>query len=406
MEVNYDQLGLAQQLLARQADSHLSSMRSYLTQFCTIEQGDLGLILYALKPLADLSVTLGTGAIDIAASLATASAEAVTATIDEYIASDKEAADAANAMAVALGGSAIPFVDPRGSVPTLGDSESSAPYVDSWDGGEKWMYEQAIDEATDFREGVLDRIDTAADRIGAWSGGAGAVVERDDPSSYLDLPMANDAAIEDVRWSAGPLIGGIDWVFEEITGISIMEDYITKPLAGNWTAIDKASSAWANLGGASLAIGKNFSALPGQTESWTGGAADQFRVSMAAMGGAFVGLSYAFEYVSGLASTISAISNFAAGLIASALEAIAAKLLRMAAEACVPVIGWAAAAAEIGIMVVDIIQNLLTVYKVCNMIMDAVYDFVEAKGKLVDVAFIIEDLVQGFTRSTVRSMTA
>ena len=46
------------------------------------------------------------------------------------------------------------------------------------------------------------------------------------------------------------------------------------------------------------------------------------------------------------------------------------------------------------------------IYALINLIVDAVSDFIDARGKLVDAAFIIEDLVEYVVRGAGRAVTA
>jgi hypothetical protein len=404
MHVDYDNLALAQQVLERQAKIHAGAMVSYVQVECTISQADLGVLLAVLKPLADLSVTLGETVFTGVQNVAQFSVDAVQATIDEYVAADEAAAQSINAIVVALGALPQAFVDPRGSTPRLGASEASAP--DGYGDSEGWVVDQIVDEYGDLTEQwAPTTLDMARDRVGSW-GGPPQVTERNDPKSYLVRPQTSSGEIESLRWSAGPVFGSVDWLFEQLMGFSLIEDVIMKPFAGNWEAVDRTSIAWTNLGAASTAMSENFAALPGQTSSWDGEGSIKFQIAMDAIAAGLIGLSYACEYVSGLAASVAGVSEKAAGLIGDILRKLSNKLLRMAIEAAIPVAGWIVAALETVELIASIVKWVLKIYEIINQILDSICEFIESREKLVQIGFVIEDFVAGLTRTVVRSVNA
>lgn len=404
MEVDYDNLLLAQQLLERQAKIHAGAMVGYVGVECTISQADLGVLLAILKPLADLSVTLGETVFTAVQNVAQFSADAVEATINEYVAADEAASQAVGVIMSSLGANPVTFQDPRDSAPKLGDAETAAP--DDYAQADGW----AIDRLIDSGSGAVDRwipegFESAKDRVMAM-GGQTTVSERNNPRSYLQRPQAGGGEIESLRWSAGPIIGGVDWVFEQLFHFSLVEDVIMKPFAGNWEAIERTSIAWTNLGVASSAMSENFVALPGQTASWTGEGSIQFKVAMDAIAGGLIGLSYACDYVSGLASSIAGVSSEAAAIIGDLLDQIAQKLMRIAVEAAIPVAGWIAGAVEIAHLVYKITDWVMKIYDLISMIVETITEFIESKEKLVQIGFVIEDFIEGLARNGVKAVTA
>lgn len=404
MDAKYGDLQLAQQLLERQGTQHCAAMTRYVEAECRLSPADLGLLLIALYPLMEGAVMLGSATFKLAGDLANSGAQALEETVETYVTADRVAHEEFARVAGKLGAPIRPFADPRDTAPVLGSPQSSAP-PDHGD-AEPWMFEQAVDQGRDWREYAEGTLGKAGDRIDGWRGSSAGVQERNDPSSYLVPPQAGNAAIEDMRWGAGPLLGGVDWVFEKFIGFSLLEDVIMKPFAGNWDKIDQASMAWENLGTAMLEMSGNVSGLPEQTETWRGEAADAFRAAMAALSAAYAGLSFACDYVSGLAGIVSTVAQAAAAAIGFALNTIVKHLLVLAAEASVPVAGWIAAGFHAGVIITDIVQGVRLIYTIVNLIYDAIYDFVESKQKLVDASFVLEDLIEYFARSASRAVTA
>ena len=403
-EVDYGQLALTSQLLRRQGEVHATAMKTYVRAECSLSSGDMGAILRLFHPLNMVAVELGDRAFGIIGDLGTGAADAVDACVDAYVAADSQANEAINAIVATLGSTPVKFHDPRGSAPTLGGAGSSAD--SSYGAGEPDAFTQLAGlpgEATDV---VSDAYNGGVDLGKGWASGSSSVSERSNASSYLVAPVSGTSEMESLRWSAGPLIGSVDWVFEKLFGYSLLEDVIMKPLAGNWEEIDKASIGWGHLGKSLTEMGSNYTGLPGMTMSWKGETAEVFRAAMAVMGAAIAGLSYATDYVSGLVGTIATASRLAAAGIGAALKAISVKLMRMATEAAVPLVGWAVMVAEAGLLITEIFTWVKRIYTLINLIVDAISDFVSARGKLVDAAFIVEDLAEYVVRGAGRAVTA
>jgi hypothetical protein len=403
VKVDYNELMLAQQLVERQGAVHATAMTEYVGISCRLQPLDLGLILMQLYPLVEVSVQIGTRVFEGASNLANSGAEALSATIDDYVESDREEAAAFSLIAARLGMTTEPFKDPRHDAPSLGPAQSSAP--SDWGDAEPWIFGQAADEGSDLGQYIRDTAGRAGDRVDHVLNGGG-VVERSNPSSYLTAPHPQKSEIESLRWSAGPLLGGVDWIFEQFFHFSLLEDVIMKPFAGNWEAIEGVSIAWTNLGRASFEMAGNFSGLPSQCTVWSGEASERFRASSLVMAGALTGVSAACDYVSGLVSIIVAVSKAAASAIGFALNMLVKHLLTLAAEAAVPVIGWVAAAIEVGLIIIDIVNGLRLIYNIVDLIYDAIYSFIEAKERLVDSIFLIEDLIESLARTGVRLANA
>ncbi|RAX22946.1 MULTISPECIES: hypothetical protein [unclassified Actinomyces] len=52
------------------------------------------------------------------------------------------------------------------------------------------------------------------------------IEEAQDASSYLVPPEPPTSEIDNMRWSAGVLLGSVDWVFEQLFGWSLLNDLI------------------------------------------------------------------------------------------------------------------------------------------------------------------------------------
>lgn len=402
--VDYGQLAMAGELLHRQ-NTHTDRMRSYLNTECRLSSGDLGLVLQVLHPATELVTDIAENALTGVGSIAQWAATTATTTLDTYVEADRVAYEAARALLSSLGGGMPPFADPRGALPGLGGAASSA---DGY-GNSPSEWHPLIDgilTGTDTIGSGVDLVtgtaDTAIDRISTL-GSRGGVVERTDPTSYLVTPQIDENFMEDLRWNAGVILGSLDWIAERIFHVSILKEYVFKPLGGDWQAIGSSADAWRHSGRALMEMSSNFSGLPGQVDTWRGNASLAFQAAMAALSAATVGLSYAFDFVGGLVDNVRTVAKLACSGIAAALQWISNKLLKIAAKAALPVVGWAMIAFE----AVEDIQKVMFFLRMINTlitsILDAIADFIDAREKLVQAVFILEDLLTNAGTRVVRA---
>lgn len=397
IDVDYANLHHASEVMSRQG-GHLERMRDYVDAQCRLEWTDMGLILQVLLPINEAVVMLGLEVVSKAGELHIRAAGTFDQTVAAYIEADRAAYETAAAWAARIGEDFPPFVDPTGSWPALGGA------VRSQSGGgdpEPNLFQQAYEDGAGLHQYVEDEVRRVQDRVGLVGESSRGVVEQSDVTSFLSVPSTEVSEIERMRWSAGPLLGGVDWVFEQLFGFSFLEDVIMKPFAGNWSAIKRSSDAWSNIDGAFVALASNSSGLLPALGSWRGAGSEAAMVAVASIGGGMTALSYAAGYVSGVVGTVATVAKTVAIGIGMILKNLSYKLIRMAAEAAVPVIGWAVAAAETAILIADILGYLRLAYSLVNMLYDAIAGVVEAKAKLVEVAHLVADLVEGLGRAGV-----
>ncbi|MGX5694895.1 hypothetical protein ACWKWP_01745 [Agromyces soli] len=395
IDVDFGQLALAGQLLDRQAD-HLGRIDDYVVSNCRLEAGDLGLILRVLHPLNEAVVDLSGQATGVLTSLTEWAADATRATLTDYLEAEQSGQSGFGSVQAAID-----------AMPQLKGPESGAHGSYGQDGG---VYlpidiDVLIGAGQVAQEGGIAAVDTATTLIDRLStlGDRGGVSERTDPTSYLVPPQSHDNFVEDLRWNAGLLIGGVDWVAEKFIGVSILKEYILKPFGGDWDRIGDASTAWTHGGRALMELGSNYSGLPGQLATWRGDGATAFLGAMTGMSAAAVGLSYAFDAVSGAVSAVSTAARLACVGIAAALKWISNKLMRLAAEAAVPVVGWAVGAVEAIEAIEKVIFYIRLINTLINTIFDAISAAIAGREKLAQALFMVEDLANAAATKAVRA---
>lgn len=127
LSVKYDTLQLSQQLLKRQATTHLTNMKSFVGEWCRLQAGDdIGVAFAAFIPVNEAITVAGEGTLELLKKCHQGAADKLNQTIDAYAEADKAAYEALASALQALGGTADPFEDPRDNPAKLGDSTTKA----------------------------------------------------------------------------------------------------------------------------------------------------------------------------------------------------------------------------------------------------------------------------------------
>lgn len=391
--IKYDTLALAQQVLERQR-GHASQMGSYIRA-----QGDIGdatgLLLSVFDPLSRAAVDAAGYAMDALGTLEQAAAAAVGDTALDFRQQDGSVSDFFVTLAGEVGGAG------GGDYPDLA-GPTLPPAGESADGDygqvNSWIWQKGADTVGAVGDGVADAR-KLVDQVSQWGSG-GQVREVADATSYLVAPSNPENPVQDLRWSAGAILGGIDWAAEQFLGYSILDRCIYHPFAGDWEAIFRASEAWKHCGDACYALARNHAGLVASTsQTWQGTSGHAFRASMTSVSGGALGMQYAMGYAGDLIKKISTACKLAATGIGMALNFIVNKLLKLAAEAATPVVGWAVGAVTAYSDIEGIIKKVKLIYTIIETIAGAIQDFVEGKMALMDKYAVLEDLVQGFGQS-------
>jgi uncharacterized protein YukE len=394
MVIKYDTLALSQQVLERQR-SHTDRIASYLPANADI--GDsTGALLSLFDPLSKVAVDLGVQAAQALGQVEGSTAAAVGGVAVDLRDSDGKVSESFGKIISHLGGSNAPGSYPDLQGPPLGAAGESAP--DGYGGVESYFVTKAYAAGQTLGGGVTSARDLV-DSLGDW-GSSGTVAEVTDASSFLVPGQAPDNFVQDLRWSAGALLGSIDWVAEKFIGFSILDRCVYHPLAGDWQGIYRCSEAWNHAGDALTAIARNHAGLVASTPAtWEGLSGNSFRVAMATIAEGSLGLSTAYAAAGSYTKTISTVCKLACVGIGAALNTISTILLKMAAEAATPVIGWAVGAATAYRDINKVISKVRLVYTIIETVASAIQDFAEAKTAIFDKLGIIEDLAQGAAQS-------
>ena len=397
VEVSYGVMVPAVEVLRRQSE-HCTAIEAYVRRECGIHD-DTGLLLAMFAPPAFLVLEAAAQAIHLAGQVGTVTADQLQRAVETYVETDEAAHRTMNDLARRSGQTITKWEDPTAGIDPVGPAQGGAP--SGYGSAGQWFGED-ISSAVDTVQRSIDEITGLPDDVRAWGGSTGGVVEKTDPQSYLVTPDLGRNEVQELRWSAGVVLGGIDWLAEQLLSFSILEEVVFKPFGGDFQDIKKAAAGWSNTSAAFTAVSENYVGLLAPTaEGWRGEAAEAFRAAITAAAAAYVGFSQAASYIGGLTSNIALVSQLACIAIGKLLKSISQKLIRMAAEAAVPVVGWAVAAGEALIMVQDIISKVRTAYTLIEMIITAITGFIEGKAQLLQSVHLIEDIAEyAFRRAT------
>jgi roadblock/LC7 domain-containing protein len=413
--VSYPTLVHARQVLARQQD-HATAIERYLRAEGGIHD-DTGLLLGLLAPPAWAALEIGARIAGVTGQLGAYAADQLGRTVESYVEADRNAYESQAALARRLGATMAAWSNPADGIPDVGPAAGGAP--PGFGEPPTWFTAQVAVEmaiggalvngpgqAVAAGRGIADAVSPSVDQlvrsggdlvdeVGAWTGPAGAVQETTDPQTYLVTPDLGINEFQELRWSAGAVLSGLDWLAEQLIGFSILEEVVFKPFAGDAHDIKRAAMAWSNTGQAFTAIAENFAGLTSSTmDGWKGSAGDAFRGAMAAGSAAFVGVSRAATTVSDLVQKIALVSQLACTGIGMALKKISEKLISLAAKAAVPVAGWALAAGEAITLIQDVIGYVRLAYVIIEGVVDVIDGFVGGYQSLVQSLGVIEDLAE------------
>ena len=398
LSVEYADLSLAQQVLERQSSEHLANMRSFLKQWGDYSDGGegAGLLMMAFNPLNQEVVHIGDEVLGLLEQAHGGAADHMGQTLEAYVNADQQIHAALASVTEMLGGSSLPFNDPRSSLPTLGAAARGA---SQWYGGaEPSLAERMAQGVMGFGEYTSDFPGRLADRADKALSGNRSISESQNASSYLVAPEAPESEMKNLRWSAGVVIGGVDWLIEKLTGVSVLNDVIFKYTVGDWRVLDRASTAWSEIGDALVAVGQNDSEILPALSEWTGKGSEAANAFIAALAGVTTALNGAASTVSGIIKNVGRVVKEAAKVIGKQLKRLQDKCLRMIAEASVPVAGWIVAAGEAVVAAQELYDTIKKIYRIINFILTAIENMAQAKAQIIEIRYTISNIAEAAAR--------
>ncbi|HUQ58048.1 hypothetical protein [Lentzea sp.] len=213
----------------------------------------------------------------------------------------------------------------------------------------------------------------------------------------LKQPDVDTASLNDVLRDQGWGVQAVNWVFEAVTGESLVSTIIT-PITGDWSKIRADGDAWRMVGNAMNDVSYNLTDAVGKVRGhWDGDAARAHEkyIALGWKAGLLAEMGVAQMIAKGfdtVASGAEALGKQAARL----LDYLVNKLLEAAATVWIPVAGWIKAAEmvwnayQIYRRVMDIIDTVQKLIADVKSLFDAVGRVFSAIGKLKDADSLAE----------------
>lgn len=216
-------------------------------------------------------------------------------------------------------------------------------------------------------------------------------------AASLKQPEIDRASLNDVLADQGWGVQAVNWVFEAVTGESLVTTIIT-PITGDWSKIRADGDAWRMVGNAMNDVSYNLTDAVGKVrDHWDGDAARAHEryIALGWKAALFAEMGVAQLIAKGfdtVASGAEALGKQAARL----LDYLVNKLLEAAATVWLPVAGWIKAAEmvwnayQIYRRVMDIIDTVKKLISDVKALFDAVGRVFSAVGKLKDADSLAE----------------
>ena len=219
-----------------------------------------------------------------------------------------------------------------------------------------------------------------------------------DARAYL-VPPSNHGAgmtVDQLRSEAGVIVSTIDSAIEGITGFSILQEWIAKPLAGDWDAFARGANAWEAAGKAVGGVAQNMIALPSQIGTqWVGEAATAFSAGSMKIAGALTVFQPLSMGMKQWCTALTDMAGYIAKMIMSAIKELSYKVAGMLAAAAtvigaVSVPGWVASIAQSVMTWMKRIKEGIEMFKkfveMVKQIVDAVKSAIQAVQALLNTA--------------------
>ena len=396
LSVEYADLSLAQQVLERQGTEHLPEMRRFLAQWCSMLPGieGTGLILSAFLPYNIAANTAGHAALLLLQEVHKGAANHMKQTLNAYIDADQQIHNALSVASQMIGGSPLPYHAP--SLPTLGAAEQSA---SQWYGQPDPILHKQVERDIEAMKSYLQGLpEQLSQRVEKAQSTNRSISEAHDASSYLVPPKAPTSEMENLRWKAGPIVGAYDWLVEQLTGISVINDVILKYTVGDWRIVHRAKTAWSEIGDALIAVGRNDSEILPALSEWTGKGSEAANVFIAALAMGTQSLQGATSIMSTILSGLIFIIKKAAGEVLKVLADIEEACINTLVDAAVPVVGWIKGAVDVARYAWKIYRKIMDIYAIFNMIFDIFESIVEGTDTLLETRMTLSNLAEAAAR--------
>lgn len=221
------------------------------------------------------------------------------------------------------------------------------------------------------------------------------ITETADPRALLvPPPEPADSFADSLRWRAGALLGGLDWLVAQLTGFSAINS-LAKPVAGDWVGLEKGAAAWSAAADATLAVRDNLRAAVDQAaQGWVGPAADAFGTRLTGVADSFGQYAEGCGAMSEVTKALLDLCKATAETLASILGFIGDYLTRLMIEAAIPVAGWITGAIDGAVSSALLIRKLQQGYRLIERLVQFVERFATVLQVIKRIAVVITMLAR------------
>ncbi len=224
-----------------------------------------------------------------------------------------------------------------------------------------------------------------------------------DPTAALTTP-STDAGnyMAEARSGCGLVVSGVDSFINFVTGFSPLEEWVFKPLTGDWQAMAAGTDAWAHAGESVDAMITDIESMLAQIgDRWTGETARQFTSHQNTLVRNLSELPPACMQMSEMTAALLEAAKGIADLVAAAIDLIVGLALQLMAEAAVPVIGEAAMAASVAVFAARVSMWSVRLAEAITMFGRLVVRIVPIVNRVLEVTWKVTAILsklQSFSR--------
>ncbi len=199
------------------------------------------------------------------------------------------------------------------------------------------------------------------------------ITELQDPQAALVAPAAPaENFADELRWEAGILLGGLDWLFAQLTGRSAIAELV-EPVAGDWAGLERGADAWRNAGRAAEAVAANYDAVTTSIgPGWQGEAADAFLARITSVADGFRDYGDGCASMAEVTDALLDLCQATAEALAGILGFIGDYLTRLVVEASIPVAGWVVGVVDGAVSGAMLVGKLQQGYRLLQRVLDFV----------------------------------
>jgi hypothetical protein len=204
--------------------------------------------------------------------------------------------------------------------------------------------------------------------------------------------------MENLRWKAGPILGAYDWLIEKATGVSFLNDIIFKYTVGDWRVVDRAKTAWSEIGDALVAVAQNDSEILPALSEWTGKGSEAANAFIAALAMGTQALQGATSTMSLILMAVKFAIKEAAGAIGDVLIELQLACVDILVDASVPIAGWIKGVIDVAKYAWKITTWIMKAYKILNFLFDIFESIVQGKDQLLETRITLSNLAEAAAR--------